>query len=220
MKAEVIIVAAGAGTRFGSKVPKALVPLKGLPLIAHSLKIFEQNRGIDGIIVVANSRYLGRFQALTKRFKRVRAVVAGGKTRAESVKCGLAALKADTDAVLVHDAARPLVDAVMVKRLIEALRSNKAVIAAVPVKPTIKEVDPRTQTVVKTLRRDKLWEVQTPQGFHKDILVKAHSRTFKGEATDDAVLVEAMGVKVKAVMGSYRNIKITTPEDLLVAKAL
>ena len=220
MNIQMIIVAAGSGIRFGSKIPKALVLLRGKPLIAHSLTIFEQIPAINGIIVVGHNGYLGRFEAVSRRFKKVRVVVAGGKARADSVKCGLAVLDADTDIVLVHDAARPLIDSAIIERLVKALGKNKAVIAAVPVKATVKKVDPKTLGVMETLRRDLLWEAQTPQGFHKDVLVKAHARKFKGEAFDDAMLVEWMGVKVKVVMGNYRNIKITTPEDMTMAKGL
>ena len=220
MKIQVIVVAAGIGTRFGSKVPKALVRLKNKLLITYSLKVFEQNKAVSGIIVVGHKDYLPRFEALCRGFKKVSAVVAGGKTRADSVKCGLAAVDADTDFVLVHDAARPLIDDGIIGRLTAALQKDRAAIAAVPVKATIKEVDPKTGQIRATPARDRLWEAQTPQGFYKDVLVKAHNRKFKGEATDDAMLVERMGVKVKVVMGNYKNIKITTPEDLDIARHL
>jgi 2-C-methyl-D-erythritol 4-phosphate cytidylyltransferase len=220
MNTQVIIVAGGSGTRFKAKIPKSFVLLKRKPLIAHSLTIFEQNKAISGIIVVGRKDCLRRFEALKKSFKKIRAVVSGGATRADSVKCGLAAIEPDAEIILVHDAARPLIDPGMIERLLQALRTNKAVIAAVPVKATIKKVNPKTLAVMETLRRDLLWDVQTPQGFHKDVLVQAHRRAFKGEATDDAMLVERMGVKVKVVMGSYRNIKITTPEDLAIAGGL
>ena len=220
MTVTVIIVAGGSGTRFKSKTLKPFVLLKGKPLITHSLRIFEQNKAINGIIIVGHQAYLKRFEALARSFKKVHAVVPGGETRAQSVKQGLAAVDAETDIVLVHDAARPLVNQAIIDRLVAALVKNKAVIAAVPVKATIKQVNAKTQYVEETLKRDLLWDVQTPQGFHKDILIKAHAQAFKGEATDDAMLVENLGVKVKVVMGDYRNIKITTPEDLIIAKTL
>jgi 2-C-methyl-D-erythritol 4-phosphate cytidylyltransferase len=220
MKTQVIIVAGGSGTRFKSKTPKSFVLLKGKPLIAHSLKVFEQSKLVSSVIVVGHKDYLNRFGALSRSFKKVWAVVSGGATRAESVKCGLAALDVDTDLVLVHDAARPLIDETMIERLLASLKKNKAAIVAVPVKATIKKVNAKTLTVEETPKRDLLWEVQTPQGFHKDILVKAHAKPFKGEATDDAMLVENLGIKVNVVMGDYRNIKVTTPEDLKVAKHL
>jgi len=220
MKTQVIIVAAGSGKRFGASIPKALTLLSGMPLVTYSLKIFEHCKAVNGIIVVGHKGHLPRFTALCRGFKKVHAVVPGGATRAASVKCGLAAVDADTDIVLVHDAARPLANVAMVNRLIAALRNNKAAIAAVPVKATVKKVDPRSLAVTETLQRNLLWEVQTPQGFHKDVLVKAHACPFKGEATDDAMLVERLGVKVKVVMGDHRNIKVTTQEDMVMAKGL
>lgn len=220
MKAHVIIVAAGSGVRFKSTVPKALVRLQGKPLIAHSLRVFEGIKAVGSVVIVGHPKYLKQFQALSRVYQKVKAVVPGGATRADSVKCGLEALSAEEGYVLVHDAARPLIDAALINRLLTALKTHKAVIAAVPAKATIKEVDPKSLNVVKTHRRDVLWEVQTPQGFHKDILIKAHSKPLKVEATDDAMMAEAIGIKVQVVMGDYRNIKVTTPEDLVIAKAL
>ena len=220
MRIQVIIVAAGSGTRLRSHVPKAFVLFKKKPLIAHSLAVFQKAAAVNGIIVVGHKDHLKRFEALQQKFHKARVVVAGGVTRADSVKCGLAALSNDTDIVLVHDAARPLVNAPVLGRLLAALRKHKAAIAAVPVKATIKQVNAKTLLVDNTLRRDLLWDVQTPQGFHRDVLVKAHQLKFKGEATDDAMLVERLGVPVKVVMGDHRNIKITTPEDLKIAEGL
>ena len=220
MKVWVIIVAAGSGTRLKVKVPKAFVCLRGKPLITYSLVVFQNIRVVDSIIVVGHRDHLKRFESLRRDFKKISAVVAGGATRSDSVKCGLAAVDRDVDIVLVHDAARPLIDAAMVSRLIAALRKYQAAIVAVPVKATVKQVKPKTMTVERTLQRSLLWDVQTPQGFRKDVLVKAHQQRFKGEATDDAMLVEHLGVAVKVVMGDDRNIKITTPEDLKIAEKL
>ena len=220
MKTEVIVVAAGSGRRLNSKVPKALVLLKGKPLIAYCLKIFDDHPGIDGVVIVGAGGFLSQFIRLTRSFKKVRAVVAGGLARSDSVKCGLQALSPDTDIVLVHDAARPFIEDVIINRLLAALKKNKAAIAGVPLKFTVKKVDRKTLDIQETLARDLLWEAQTPQGFHKDVLVKAHAKKSKEEATDDAILVERMGGKVKMVWGSYRNIKVTTPEDIILAKQL
>jgi len=220
VKTEVIIVAAGAGKRLKSKVPKALVLLKGKPLIAYCLKVFEAHTGIDGVVVVGASGSLSRFVRLTRSFKKVRAVVAGGVLRSDSVKCGLEALSSDTDMVLVHDAARPFIDRGSIDRLLAVLKKNKAAILGVPVKFTVKKINRKTLDIQETPARDLLWEAQTPQGFHRDVLVKAHARKSKEEATDDAMMVERLGGKVKMVMGSYRNIKVTTPEDIILAKQL
>ncbi len=213
----VIIVAAGSGVRFKSKTPKAFALLKGRPLIHHSLAIFEQIPAIHAIIVVGRKDYLGRFQSLRLRFPKIQEIVPGGRTRAGSVKCGLAALPTKAGIVLVHDAARPLISKSLVERLIAAVRRHKAAIVGVPVKATVKEVG-RGQWVRRTPRRDHLWEAQTPQGFYTDLLRRAHRQA--GPATDDAMLVERLGSKVKMVMGDYRNIKITTPEDLRLAKEI
>ncbi len=220
MRTEVIVVAAGRGQRLNSKVPKALVLLKGKPLIAYCLKVFEDHPGIDGVVIVGVGGFLSQFIRLTRPFKKVRAVMAGGLKRSDSVKCGLRALSQDTDIVLVHDAARPFVENVMINRLFGALKKNKAAIVGVPVKFTVKKIDRKTLNIQETPARDLLWEAQTPQGFHKDILVKAHAKKFKEEATDDAMMVERMGGRVKMVWGSYRNIKITTPEDINLARQL
>ena len=220
MKTEVIVVAAGLGRRLNAKVPKALVLLKGRPLITYCLAVFENHPDIDYVDGCA-ARVLNRqFIRLTHSFKKVRAVVAGGAMRSDSVKCGLKALSADTGIVLVHDAARPFIDGQSIDRLIAALKKNKAAILGVPVKFTVNKIDRKTLNIKETLPRDLLWEAQTPQGFHKDILVKAHAKKFKEEATDDAMMVEHMGISVKMVMGNYRNIKVTTPEDIMVARQL
>ncbi|MDE2028210.1 MAG: 2-C-methyl-D-erythritol 4-phosphate cytidylyltransferase [Candidatus Omnitrophica bacterium] len=220
VKIEVIIVAAGAGQRLNSRVPKALVLLRDKPLVSYSLKAFEAHPDVGGIVVVAPQKHLKAFERITRAFKKVRFVVAGGQSRADSVKCGLAVLSSKVRAVLVHDAARPFIDAGMISRLTAALKRSKAAIVGVPVKFTVKKVDGRTLNIQETPARELLWEAQTPQGFHKDILVKAHAQGIGPEATDDAVLVERLGQKVKMVMGSYRNIKVTTPEDLVWARQL
>ena len=220
MKVEVIIVAAGLGRRLKSKIPKALVLLKGKPLLAYSLKVFENHPDIDGVVVVGADGFLSQFSRFTRSFKKVHAVVAGGALRSDSVKCGLKAISSGTGIVLVHDAARPFVDAAMIDRLIASLKKNKAAIVGVPVKFTVKKVNRKTLVIEETPARDLLWEAQTPQGFHKDILVKAHAKKFKEEATDDAILVERLGGKVKMVMGDYRNIKVTTQEDIILARQL
>jgi len=220
VKTEVIVVAAGAGSRLNAKIPKALVMLKSKPLITYCLKVFENHPGIDRVVVVGVKAFLFQFVRVTRPFKKVHAVVAGGATRSDSVKCGLRALAPDTDIVLVHDAARPFVGSVMVDRLLASLKMNKAAIVGVPVKCTVKKVDSKTLNIQETPARDLLWEAQTPQGFHKNILLKAHAGKFKEETTDDAMMVERMGGSVKMVMGDYRNIKVTTPEDIILARQL
>lgn len=219
---EVIVPAAGQGVRFAGAVPKPLVLLKGKPILVYSLEIFERCSLVEGIIVVAPEALRADFEKVigSYRLKKVKAIVPGGKTRSESVSHGLKAVSPATEFVVVHDAARPLTTLKLVEEALTVCYRESAVIAAVPVKPTIKRVNPQDRTVEATLDRDLLWEVQTPQVFARDILVKAHEAGGGIEATDDAALVERLGVKVTVVMGDYRNIKVTTPEDLKIAEAL
>ena len=144
MKTEVIVVAAGAGKRLNSKVPKALVLLKGKPLVAYSLKVFEDHPGIDSVILVGVAGHIPQFVRMARPFKKVRAVVVGGLKRSDSVKCGLKELSPDTDIVLVHDAARPFIDSAMIDRLMAVLKKNKAAIVGVPLKFTVKKIDRKT----------------------------------------------------------------------------
>ena len=220
MKTEVIVVAAGLGRRLKSKIPKALILLNGKALISYSLKVFETHPDINGVVIVGAGGFLSQFVRLTRSFKKVRAVVEGGVMRSDSVKFGLNVLSSDTKIVLVHDAARPFVNHAMIDRLLVSLKKNKVAIVGVPVKFTIKKVNRKTLDIEETPARDLLWEAQTPQGFHKGLLVQAHAQKCKEEATDDAMLVERMGGKVKMVMGDYRNIKVTTPEDVILARQL
>jgi len=220
VKTEVIVVAAGAGKRLKTDIPKALVPLKGEALLVYCLKVFESYPAIDGMIVVAAPGFQSHFLRLTRAFKKVRAVVDGGAMRSDSVKCGLKVISEDAGIVLVHDAARPFIDGASIDRLLSALKKEKAAILGVPVKFTVKKVNRKNLDIEETPSRELLWEAQTPQGFHKDVLVKAHAKKLKDEATDDAMLVERSGVKVKMVMGDYRNIKVTTPEDIVLAQQL
>ena len=218
-KTQVIIVAAGLGTRFKSAVPKPFVLLGKKTILSYSLNVFERCAQVDGVIIVGHRQFIKECVRIAKPFKKIKQIVSGGATRADSVKAGLACLDADTGYVLVHDAARPFVDSAMISRLIGALKTYACAIVGIPVKATIKRVS-QADVVLETPPRDVLREIQTPQAFRRQILVQAHQKPFKGEATDDAVLVEALGQKVKIVMGSYKNIKITTPEDLEIAKQL
>lgn len=222
MKVQVIVPAAGSGSRLKSRVLKPLVLLRGKPLLAYCLEIFQQSSLIDSIIVVGPRTALRHFERLIKsrHLTKVRKVVAGGDTRSRSVAAGLRAVDKDTDLVMVHDAARPLVTSKMIADSLYACRGSAAAVVAVPVKPTIKQVAAKGSYVAKTLDRGTLWEAQTPQTFRRDILIKAHRQAQAHLATDDAALVERQGQRVKIVPGDYRNIKITTPEDLILAEAL
>lgn len=220
MKVQAIIPAAGVGTRLKTKQTKSLILLKGKPLFVYSIEAMEKCPAVANVIVVAGKKYLKVFAGLVKKFKlkKVKRIVAGGRTRCESVRKGLAALDEDTEAVVIHDGARPLIKPGLIVQAIKALEKDPAVVIGVPVKPTIKKVDLDHFYIRETLQRETLWEVQTPQVFKKEILLKAHALMLESNPTDDAVLVEKMGVKVKMVMGDYQNIKITTQEDLAIAR--
>jgi 2-C-methyl-D-erythritol 4-phosphate cytidylyltransferase len=216
-----IVPAAGTGARFGSAQPKPLVDLGGKPVVVRTLEVFEHYAPVQGVVLVVHTDWLKDYKDLVAAYglKKVKAVVVGGDTRTQSVRNGLLALGADADVVMVHDGARPLVTPEVLAAGIDAVKISGAAIAAVPVKPTIKVVDPKAKTVMETLDRDLLWEVQTPQVFDRKVLEKAYAEDRDG-ATDDAAIVERSGVKVGVFMGSYANVKITTPEDLVIARAL
>jgi len=222
MKTQVIIPTAGIGARFKSDVPKPLVMLKGKPICIHTLEVFEKSSLIDSIIVVAHKEKIKEIEALCHKYalKKIKKVVAGGETRYDSVHNGLGNLDEDTEMVMIHDGARPLVTGEIVEESVKLCEEYEAVIVAVPMKPTIKRVDAQNMVVEQTLDRNKLWEIQTPQVFKKDIICKAHNQAQDNSATDDAFLVEQMGKQVKVLEGNYRNIKITTQEDLVLAEAL
>lgn len=221
MKIQAIIPTAGTGTRLKSDRPKPLVELGGKPLCVYALEAFEKSPIIDSIILVGHRDRLAELEDIVKQYhlKKVAKIVAGGEKRHESVGNGLAVLDGDTDVVMVHDGARPLVSLQMIKGAAELCRDWDAVVVAVPVKPTIKKVNKEDLCVEETLDRDNLWEIQTPQAFKKDILLRAHAENSDHSPTDDAMMVEQLGIKVKIFPGDYRNIKITTTEDLTVAEA-
>lgn len=221
----VIIAAAGRGTRLGTARPKPLLVLGGETLLARSLRVFLAYPGVASIVVVVSDPEAFRL-ALGDLDRRVR-LVAGGAERQDSVRAGLRAL-APTDLVLVHDAARPLVDAALVGRVVEAAAAHGAAVPCIPVPDTVKRVDAAGR-VEATVPRDSLRLAQTPQGFASEVLRRAHdaARDRAGgaegggvAATDDVALVERLGLPVVAVAGSRRNLKITHPGDLRVAEAL
>ena len=209
-KVALLIPAAGSGERFGAPIPKALVQLNGRTLIEHALL----NLGpiASQIIVAAPAGYEEKFREILGDTV---TVVTGGSTRTKSVKIALESIDSEIEFVLVHDAARPLASGELGKRVIAALAAGDvAVIPALNVADTIKEVD-AANYVVSTPNRERLRAVQTPQGFARETLVKAHMQNI--EATDDGALVEAMRGKVKLIEGEIRALKITNPEDLASA---
>ncbi len=218
---EVVVVAAGSGTRLRRSCPKALVPLCDKPIVVHALEVFQKAGMIDGVVLVCPADHRQAFEELCRTYalSKVRQVVAGGSQRHDSVRCGIAALRRQTTVIAVHDGARPLIREVLIRRLLQASERYEAVIPGVPLKATVKEVDPDGRYVRRTVDRRGLMEIQTPQVFHRSVLESVYKGTVPPETTDDAFLVEQAGGAVKVVEGDYRNIKITTPEDLLVAEA-
>ncbi|MFA6378816.1 MAG: 2-C-methyl-D-erythritol 4-phosphate cytidylyltransferase, partial [Candidatus Omnitrophota bacterium] len=205
MKTQVLVAAAGKGTRLKARSPKPLIVINNKPLLVYSLEVFEKCSLVDSVIVVAPKDSLKSFEKIIKNFhsKKKICCVAGGKRRCDSVARGLKRLDKDTQLVVVHDGARPFLTVKLLKECIWAAQKNRAAIAGVPVKPTVKRVHPRSLKVQQTLRRDELWEIQTPQAFDKDILLEAYKHLAAQTPTDDAQLVERLGVKPKIVHGSY-----------------
>ncbi len=214
----VIIVAAGASNRMAG-VDKIFSPILGVPLIVHTIDAFESSPQVQELVLVLSPEKvaLGRTLAEERGWNKLSYVCAGGVRRQDSVSRGLGCLTA-TEWVTVHDGARPCIDTSILKRGLDAAGETGAAVAAVPTKDTIKLVSDQGQ-VESTLPRDRLWMVQTPQVFKYDLLVEAH-RSCQGAYNDDAAMVESLGHKVKVFMGSYDNIKVTTPEDLAVAEVL
>ena len=216
----VIIVAAGSSTRMEG-VDKTFAPLQGRPLITHTLDRFEECSSVSEIVLVlaAGSLDYGRSLVHDRGYRKVSQVCAGGARRQDSVRAGLYALE-PCRWVMVHDGARPGLDLALLQRGLEAVAASPhgAAIAGVPVKDTIKVVD-GDGTVTDTPPRETLWAAQTPQIFGYDLLCRAHAQ-FQGDATDDAMMVEALGCKVGVFPGSYENLKVTTPEDLMVMEAV
>ena len=228
MHVTAIVLAAGKGLRLKSRIPKPLIEISSAPLIIYCLHTFSRHPYIKDIIVVANSKNIKNILHKIRQYRitKIKDVVLGGLMRQDSVINGLGAIDNNTELVLIHDAARPFIDKEAVTSVIKAAKTHDAAIVGVPVKATIKEVHGSRFTVhgnlivKKTLNRDNLWEVQTPQVFKKELILKAYNKFGGIEVTDDAMLVEKLGVKVRVVKGSYNNIKITTPEDLILAETI
>ena len=173
MKIQAIIPTAGAGVRLQSDVPKPFVQISGKPLCVHTLEVFEKNPAVDSIILVGHTENLFEFGNLVKKYhlSKVTKIVAGGESRRASVFNGLAVLDDDTDVVIVHDGARPLVSTQTISDAVALSDRWEAVVTAVPVKSTIKRINKKELQVEETIDRENLWEIQTPQVFKKDILL-------------------------------------------------
>jgi 2-C-methyl-D-erythritol 4-phosphate cytidylyltransferase len=200
-------------------IDKVLAPLGGRPVISYVLAAFDDCGLIDNIVLVVNEKSLKACRKLIAKegLSKPIKVCVGGKRRQDSVAAGLKQLK-NCEWVVIHDGARPLVTKELIEQGLKAAQETGAAVAAVPVTDTIKVADD-TQVVLETLARQNLWAVQTPQVFRFDIITGAYQKA-KDEVTDDASLVEQAGYRVKLYIGSYDNIKITNPEDLLIAEAI
>ncbi len=218
----VCVPAAGRGERLGAGTPKALRLVGGVPMLVHSVRAMSRVRSVDLVIVAAPANQVDHVRSLLAGTVEDAAVtvVAGGDTRQESVARALIALPADVTTVLVHDAARPLVPAEVVERVISAvIAGSPAVVPVLPMVDTIKAVDAEG-VVVATPDRAFLRAVQTPQGFSRDVLQRAHAAADVDDVTDDSGLVEALGIHVSTVLGHEEAFKITRPLDLVLAEAI
>ncbi len=221
-----LIPTAGTGERFGGPLPKPLVLCGGKTVMARTLEVFQRSDLIAGVVLIVPAGWTKDYQEVVRAgsFSKVRVVVEGGATRTQSVRNGLEAVAAfdpgaaKATVLIIHDGVRPLVTEAMIAAGLLAVQETGAAVAAVPVKPTIKVVDPKGQRVCATLDRSLLREIQTPQVFERGLLERAYRQDRDG-ATDDAALVERLGVAVVIFPGHVMNIKITTPEDICVAEA-
>jgi len=222
MKVSAIIPAAGQGVRLGGSVPKQFLHLKGKPILAHTLEALQNSGLVDSIILVVPENELKqtRDQWLTNP-PLVKKVIAGGKKRQDSVANGFRELDSDTDIVLVHDGVRPFVSSKMIRETLKVASECGAAITAIPVNDTIKQAN-EAEFVERTLDREKLRRVQTPQAFQYDLLKKAFAKASADSyyGTDEASLIEYIGEPVKIVNGSELNIKITRKEDLVLAEQI
>ena len=224
MQVSAIILAAGRGMRMGG-IKKPYIDLAGKPILAYTLMVFQRCLSIDKILVVVvegDEQKCVRDIIAPYGIDKAIQVVAGGETRQISVFNGLQALASDTDMVVIHDGVRLFVTEDMIKNTLESAGKWGAATVAVPVKDTIKKADSES-FVVRTLNRQRLWAIQTPQTFKYDLIFQSHlyARENDIQVTDDASLIEQLGNhRVKLVMGSYENIKLTTSGDIAIARAI
>lgn len=222
MQYKVVIPAAGIGRRMGYGKNKLFIPVRDIPIIVHTLAVFERDGWCAEILLVINERDREEINRYIKHYgiTKVTELVEGGRERQQSVFSGLKRLEEEEGIVLIHDGARPFVKTEHIHRLVETADREGAAVLAVPVKDTIKKVEGKE--VQETVDRSTLWAVQTPQAFRLSVIKKAHELAAKDRffGTDDASLVERTCQRVKIIEGDYENIKITTKEDLLFAEAL
>lgn len=222
MKIVALIAAAGKGKRMNTRISKPFIPIFGNPILAYTIEKFEKCKLIDKVYLTVNSEekeLCSRNVIIKYNFSKVQELVDGGETRQDSVYNGLKALDKDTDIVVIHDGARPLIEETLIRDSIEKAQKYGAAIAAIPIKDTVKKSE-NNFFINKTLNREEIWRAQTPQTFKYDLILPAYHKAYKDKylATDDAAILERYGHKVKLIIGSEENIKITTPFDIIVAE--
>jgi 2-C-methyl-D-erythritol 4-phosphate cytidylyltransferase/2-C-methyl-D-erythritol 2,4-cyclodiphosphate synthase len=220
MSVGAIIVAAGRGDRMGAPVPKQLLDIGGRSVLQLSVAAFDRHPSVTELVVVLPAEYVADGASLVGPTSHRCAVVAGGDRRQDSVRLGAAALSNTVDVVLVHDAARPFASAPLIDRVLAGVREAGAAVPGVAVRDTVKRADAAGGRVAETISRDHLWLAQTPQGFRRSVLETAMAHGERGVvATDEATLAEQAGLPVAIVAGDEDNVKLTTPADLVAARA-
>ncbi|MCX5884955.1 MAG: 2-C-methyl-D-erythritol 4-phosphate cytidylyltransferase [Proteobacteria bacterium] len=224
MKTVAIIPSAGKGKRMKKEVSKPYLLLADKPILAHTLSPFEESPLVHEVIVTVSPgeiEYCRREVIEAFNLTKVNWVLAGGKERQDSIWEGLKKVPSDCGIIIIHDGARPLVTRRLIESSIEAAQRYGAVVTAIPLKDTVKLVS-REREVIETPVRHTLMTIQTPQAFRFDVIRKAYEKAYRDGfyGTDDSSLVERIGIKVRVIPGTYENLKITTPEDLILAEAL
>lgn len=221
-KVTCIVAAGGSGTRMGSSVNKLFLKIADIPVIVHTLKALENCKEIDEIIISAKEDEIIKISEMVSGYSltKVKTIVKGGKTRGESVMSASREVSEDTEIVMIHDGARPLVSDKILKETIKSAEDFGAAACGVKPKCTLKSVD--SGFIKDTIDREKTVEIQTPQVFKKELFDKIYSQSIDviNSATDDCILAEITGTKIAVTEGSYKNIKITTPEDIEIAELL
>lgn len=223
-KVTALIPAAGVGRRMGKRTAKQFLFLGDKPMLAHTLLAFQRAPEVDEVIPILSQEDMEScLKDIIEHYHltKVKTLVVGGRERQDSVYNGLKKMEKDTEVVVVHDGVRPFVTQEMIRETVGHARKGECVVVGVPVKDTVKEVD-ADGIVKRTLERSRLWAVQTPQAFPAKVLLRAYEDSYKKKycGTDDSMLAERLGIKVRVIMGSYDNIKITTPEDLVIAEEI
>ncbi len=224
MKTVVIISAGGMGRRMGGKIPKQYLSLAGMPILVHTLRGFQNSPFVDEIFLVVPEADIGvvqRDMVVRYDFSKVSLVIAGGNERQDSVNNALRRLRDEHEIILVHDGVRPFVTGALIEQAVAGAKAFGAVAVGMPVRDTVKALDP-AGWVVKTVQREGLWLTQTPQAFRREVILSANEKAeadgFYG--TDDASLVERMGIPVRIIPGDADNIKVTTPQDLALGEMI